>query len=298
MSSQEAPSLEQQLQNLEKSLARTSGRLARGAIVTRVVGIALLCLVCGYFVYGYTEIKTLIDPNFIVPMAGNMLDDAVPQLRKSLHETVAASAPVWAESLSTAAIQAAPTAREGLENYVLEQTSGVLDDAVKIGEEHLRQALQENRAEMEQALKQLAKDEQYSEETLKIFVEALNKELGRDMQEQAHEVLGTLIGLKEKLQHLAGGKSLSRDEILERHTLMTVRHLQLREADAEFAERVKKRDQLYAEAEEKEGEKPGAVGVSGDAAPAVPGEAAKPAEPAAPEAAGAETKVEVKKAGT
>jgi hypothetical protein len=269
MNAPQPASLEQRLQQTEQALARISNRLAAGARRTRILGLLLLCLIAGYFAYGYREIRTLVGPDHLVPLAGNMLDDSLPELRHSLHQTVAASAPVWAEGLSTTAVEAAPRAREALEEYVLNQTQVVLEHATTLGEDQFRKILREHRAEMEQTLAQLANDQNYSDETLKIFVAALNDELGRDLQEQSHEVLGTLIGLKEKLQRLAKGGTLSQEEALERHALMTVRHIQLSQADESFANRLKKRDELRREAE----------------APAAPEEGAKPPEGKEPAAA-------------
>lgn len=246
MSTQAPQPVLQRLQAIEASLTGTTSKLARGAIVTRVVGILLLCLLGGYFAYGYSEIKTLTDPKFVVPFVGNLLEDSVPEVRRTLTETVNTSAPAWAESLSTLAIQSAPQARQSLENYVLDQTSIALDNAATISEDNLRKTLRENRSDMNQVLAQLVKDEQFSEETLELFTTALDQDLGRDMRDQAHLVLGTLIGLKERLQHLSNGRSLSQDEVLERHTLMTIRYLQLREADEEFEDRIKKRGERHS----------------------------------------------------
>ncbi len=243
MSTQAPQPVFQRLQVIEASLAGTTSKLARGAIFTRVVGILLLCLLGGYFAYGYSEIKTLIDPNFVVPFVGNLLEDSVPEVRRTLTETVNTSAPAWAESLSTLAIQSAPQARQNLENYVLDQTSTALDNVVTVSEDNLRKTLRENRTDMNHVLAKLVNDEQFSEETLELFTIALDQELGGDMRDQAHLVLGTLIGLKERLHHLSNGRSLSQDEVLERHTLMTIRYLQLREADEEFEDRIKKRSE-------------------------------------------------------
>ena len=239
MTTPTALTLEQRLENIEKSLARTSAGIARTAMFSRFVGVVLLCLMGGYFAYGYGEAKALIDPKFLVPFLGNMVEDSIPEVRKTLNETVATLSPVWAENLSSLAIQSAPQAREGLENYVLDQASTVLDAIASQGEDGLQNVVRENRTELQQAIRQLVDGQEFSDETLSIFTKALDEELGRDLQEQAHAVLGTLIGLKEKLQRLSQGKSLSREEQHERHTLMTIHYLQLRESDEEFETRLK-----------------------------------------------------------
>lgn len=230
MSSSSNVQVEQRLQHVEQSLANTSRKLSRGAIVTRVVGLLLLALICGYFVYGHREISDLVDPDNLVPLAGSLIDDNVPRLRESLQSTVAESAPLWAQDLSESAINALPTAREQLEEYILEQTDQALDQALAMGETRFRAMIQENRAELDSAFADLARDDVDSAATVKVIVDTLAQEMGRDMEDEAHQVLGTLIGLKEKLQRLAKGGNLTEEELAERNALMTIRHIQLREA--------------------------------------------------------------------
>jgi len=90
---------------------------------------------------------------------------------------------------------------------------------------------------------------------MQIFLEAVNKELGRDMEDQAEEVLGTLIALNEKLQKLSSNTSLNKEEALERQTLMVIRRLQLQEQDAQILE-AKKKIAEAAAAARAEAEKP------------------------------------------
>jgi vacuolar-type H+-ATPase subunit H len=187
-------------------------------------------------------INELFNPDRIVPLAGVMIEDELPGLRRTLQASLVEQAPVWAEGLSTTAVEAAPKVREQLEDHALSQTTASIQEVVAVGEKEFRSILRENRSSFEETIAKLADDEDYSEETLQIFMTAVNDQLGQDMQDQAQQVLGTLIALREKLEKLAAGETVNQEEATERHALMMIRHLELREADESFEERIKRRD--------------------------------------------------------
>lgn len=242
-----------QLQAIEKDLAGISEGLARSASTTKKVGLVLMGLMLAYFVWGYTFINELFNPDKIVPLAGVTLENHLPGLRQTLQTSLADQAPIWAEGLSTSAIEAAPSAREQLEDYALKETTSTVEKVVAVGEREFRTILRENRTSFEETITKLSSDEDYTDETLAIFQAAVNDQLGQDMQAQALEVLGTLISLREKLQKLAAGETMNKEEATERHALTMIRHLQLREADESFEERIKRRDaQLTRESDGEE----------------------------------------------
>ena len=281
------------LQAAENDLSKISGGMARSARFTAVIGIILMAAMLGYFTYGFSEIEDLVKPENLVALAGEVVNGSLPEIRQSVQDTVKKSAPDWAQALSDKAIGATPTIRESLEDHILGQTEVVIGNAVSLGENEFRNILRENRSSFEQTIDELAEGEEYSEVTLQIFLDAVNKELGRDMEDQAEEVLGTLIALNEKLQKLDSNQGLDKEEALERQTLMVIRRLQIQEADAQFAVREKAKEEAAAaaraEAEKAERESPdpdapadgdeAAAPADGDDKPA--DEAAKPADDAA-----------------
>jgi len=224
------------LQDVASKLSKISSSMARGARITAFVGIILMVLMLGYFAYGYNEIKDLTKPENLVALGGQLVDESLPQVLNLVKNTVESSAPDWAQALSDQAIGATPTIRESLEDHILAETEGVIANGASLGENEFRKILRENKSSFEDTLGDLAKDEEFSEETLKIFLDAVNKEMGRDMQDQAHEVLGTLIALNDKLKKLSSNSSLNKEEALERQTLMVIRRLQIQEQDASVLE--------------------------------------------------------------
>ena len=253
-------SSETKLKNVEQSLAGISKSMKRSATVTTVVGLILIAAMIAYFVIGQREIAYLVDPGNLVTTAGDLAETSLPEIRASIEQEVAKSAPDWAAAASDQAIGAAPTIREALEDYVLDQTEAVIADKSELAEEEFRRILRENRVDFERTLNELADGEEYSEETLTIFLDAVNRELGQDMESQAQDVFGTLVALNEKARKLSSGVDLNAEERLERETLMLIRRLELQEADAEML----RQQQAEAEAAKKAADEAAAAAAAED----------------------------------
>lgn len=269
------------LQAVENELSKISTGMARSAKVTAFIGIILMAAMLGYFTFGFSEIEDLTKPENLVALAGEVVNSSLPEIRESVQSTVKDQAPDWAQAISDQAIGATPTIRESLEDHILAQTEGVIANGVNLGEAEFRKILRENKSSFEDTLDELAEGEEFSEETMQIFLEAVNKELGRDMEDQAEEVLGTLIALNEKIQKLSSNSGLNKEEALERQTLMVIRRLQIKEQDAQVLA-AKKKAEEDAAAARAEAAKAELESEDADAAPAKGEEADKPAgeEPA------------------
>lgn len=265
------------LQTVENELSKISTSMARSAKVTAVIGIILMAAMLGYFTFGFSEIEDLTKPENLVALAGEVVNSSLPEIRESVQSTVKDQAPDWAQAISDQAIGATPTIRESLEDHILAQTEGVIANGVNLGEAEFRKILRENKSSFEDTLDDLAEGEEFSEETMQIFLDAVNKELGRDMEDQAEEVLGTLIALNEKIQKLSSNSGLNKEEALERQTLMVIRRLQIKEQDAQVLA-AKKKAEEDAAATRAEAAKAELESEDPDAAPAEGEEADKPAD--------------------
>lgn len=265
------------LQAVENELSKISTSMARSAKVTAVIGIILMAAMLGYFTFGFSEIEDLTKPENLVALAGEVVNSSLPEIRESVQSTVKDQAPDWAQAISDQAIGATPTIRESLEDHILAQTEGVIANGVNLGEAEFRKILRENKTSFEDTLDELAEGEEFSEETMQIFLDAVNKELGRDMEDQAEEVLGTLIALNEKIQKLSSNSELNKEEALERQTLMVIRRLQIKEQDAQVLA-AKKKAEEDAAAARAEAAKAELESEDPDAAPAEGEEADKPAD--------------------
>lgn len=265
------------LQAVENELSKISSGMARGAWVTGIIGVILVAAMIWYFRFGFGKVAELLEPDQIVSLIGVQVGDSLPEIRKSVQSTVKDQAPDWAQAISDQAIGATPTIRESLEDHILAQTEGVIANGVNLGEAEFCKILRENKTSFEDTLDELAEGEEFSEETMQIFLDAVNKELGRDMEDQAEEVLGTLIALNEKIQKLSSNSELNKEEALERQTLMVIRRLQIKEQDAQVLA-AKKKAEEDAAAARAEAAKAELESEDPDAAPAEGEEADKPAD--------------------
>ena len=220
---------------VEAELNVISRKMVNGSKVTLIVAILLLCAMSGYFWWGLGSIKSVLQPELLVNAGSEILSQEIPGLRKQVQDQLTEAAPTWAESLSQQAIDAAPDVRKKLEDQIVDQTRVTIERYIQIGDNEFKAILQANRKEFEETLQSLATDKDYTDETVAIFEAAINQELGENMHDQAHQVLGTVIALREKAQKLSTGGNLTREEQIERDSLSLLRRLQLNEGDVKRA---------------------------------------------------------------
>ena len=217
----------EQIEAAHRSLRKLRRRIRLGTWLTTIVGLLLLGLVAGYFVYGYTEISDLQDPELLVSLVGNTVDQSIPQVRKRLEDEVKNNAATWAQRASEEAVAAAPRLRETLEDSICEGTDSLIDELEVVGEKEFRRMLEENRSTMQQAIKELDDEDQISEGTLLLLEEAMEKELKVSMEDQAQAVLIMLSDVNANVERLAKGEDLNPVQQCERRVLMLARRLQL-----------------------------------------------------------------------
>src|SRR6266852_3389149 len=112
--------LKERLQRLEQELTRQRKRIDGSTTLMTVVGIIALLAVAGYAWYGYREISIFTDPNKIVDLGQQLLDDNIPQLRRKLETEIGQAAPQWASTLSKEALGALPAGRKRLGKIAME----------------------------------------------------------------------------------------------------------------------------------------------------------------------------------
>jgi hypothetical protein len=186
-----------------------------------------LLVLGGYFVYGYRQISSVMEPDTLVSVAEQWLEEKLPEGRKAVQAEVDRSAPVWAAGLSKQAQSSLPSIREKLEIYVVEQVDLTIDGTADVTEAQFRKYLQENRAALEQGFKDLATSPRLADESLERMEAALNDHLEVDMKLGAKELFASLEQMNSKLQRLKDGRNLTAEEALERQVLMLLRRLQL-----------------------------------------------------------------------
>ena len=226
-------SLAKSLDETDRLIKDCTGSTRRGNSLTIIAGVVILAIVAGYFVYGYGEISSVMEPDTLVNAAQSWLEDQLPEVRKSLEAEVDKSAPVWAESLSKQAQSSLPSIREKLEDYVLQQVDQTIEETVSITEDNFRKFLREKREVLDAGFADLATSPELAKESLARLETAMNETYATDMKQGASDLYTTLTQMTEKLARLKAGQSLTREEALERQILMQFRRLQLEQVVAD-----------------------------------------------------------------
>lgn len=229
----DAGSLATSLDETDRLLKNCTSRTRNGNVLTILVGVVLLGLLGGYFVYGYNQISSVMEPDTLVDVAQSWLDNQIPEVRRSLEAEVDRSAPVWAESLSKQAQSSLPSIREKLEDYVLEQVDQTVEQSMSITEDNFRKFLREKREVLDEGFKDLATSPQLAKESLARLELAMNDAMEADMKQGASDLYTTLTLMNVKLARLKAGQHLTTEEALERQVLMQIRRLQLEEIGAD-----------------------------------------------------------------
>ncbi|MFH1923291.1 MAG: hypothetical protein ABIP48_25800 [Planctomycetota bacterium] len=202
-------------------------RFRRGGWITLIVGLALLLLIAGYFAYGYKEISSFKDPEGLVSLVGNTLDQQIPGVRRKLEEEVNKNAATWAEQASQQIVAAIPPLRRQLEDYACERSDELIAQLNVLGEKEFRRILDENRSTVEQALDDLEKGDEVSEEVVGLLQAAMEKELQLGMEDQAQVVITLLSDLNRNMKNLKTAENLTPEQENERRAVMLARRLQI-----------------------------------------------------------------------
>src|SRR5260370_14090599 len=87
-----ARAVKERLERLEQDLNRQRRRLDSTTTLTAIVGIIALLAVAGEAWYGYREISLFTDPDKVVLLGQQMLDDHLPELQRKVMIEIAESA--------------------------------------------------------------------------------------------------------------------------------------------------------------------------------------------------------------
>src|SRR5262249_40171790 len=180
------------LQASERLLQDSTSRTIRSNRLTVIVGAALLVLLGAYFAYGYHEISSVMEPDTLVSLAEQWLEDKLPEGRRAAEAEIDRSAPVWAANLSKQAQSSLPSVREKLEEYVVQQVDQTINESVDVTEEQFRKFLRDNHDSLEQGFKDLARNERLADESLERLEAALNSKLEVDMKQASKEMFASL----------------------------------------------------------------------------------------------------------
>jgi hypothetical protein len=215
------------LDGVYRKMRSVRRRVRVGSWLTVIIGLVLLGLVGFYFTYGYTQISGFQDPELLVSLVGQTVDDQIPIVRRRLEDEVKNNASTWAQQTSEQVLAAAPTIREELEKHIVEQTDTLIDELEVIGDKEFKRLLSENRSTLADALEQLKDEKEVSDGTMVLLEEAIEKEFKISMEDQAAALLTIVSDAHKNMKMLQKGENLTPAQERERRALMLARRLQL-----------------------------------------------------------------------
>lgn len=223
--------LQKRLDAVERALAAQQASLARGNSMTLVVGVIILCLLGGYFYYGYTKIAEVLEPKTLVDSVEGIVQQNLPEVRKVLQNEIVKSAPKMAEQLSAKGLEAVPQAREKLEGYVVDQIDKMVVEGREKTDAEFKDFVKKNKIMLNDGVKQLVKSPEDAKKFLNQLIAVMEEQQAGDLKADAEHVLLTITELNGKLATLREGKGLKPDQALEREILAIAKRLQMQEGD-------------------------------------------------------------------
>lgn len=220
-------SLSERTEAVYRELRSMRRRFRLSAWITLIVGGLLLLLVGFYFAYGYSKISELRDPELIVSLVGQMVDDQIPAVRQNLEAQVEQNATTWAEQASQQLLAQISPLREQIEALALDQSDAVIAQVDMVGEEKFREILNQNRTDVQKAIDDLKKGEAAPDALMLTIQLAIEKELQIDSENQAEVIRAFVTELNASMERLQTDEGLNREQKAERRALMLARRLQL-----------------------------------------------------------------------
>jgi hypothetical protein len=210
----------------QQTIAALAAAQQRANRLTLIVGLLSIFVISGYFYVVYQRLSEYVQPEAIVDIGQNMLEERWPDAREAVESHVKTSAPEWAAQLSDQAVLTLPQAREYLQNFALERTDELAVEAVALSKERIRELVRNQRALFQETFQQLAKSPEEAQSRLEELRKHFEDQMGADFETQMKQVLHTADEMNEKLATLKAGTDLTPEQQIERRILMLARRLQ------------------------------------------------------------------------
>jgi hypothetical protein len=226
-----AQTLNDRLQRVAQELTRQRQRVNRTTTLTVIVGAIALIALAGYSYYGYREISLFTDPDQVVNLGQQIVDDNLPTLRQKLQVEIVDSAPQWANTLSKEALTQLPIARERLQKYTTDYMDETLANTRSITDQEFRAFLRNHHEDMAKKFEELAKSPELTEASLADLERGLDKEFQTNLKTEAAELLKKLTQFADAFKRIREGKNLNQEEQLRRRACMIARRLRTEDID-------------------------------------------------------------------
>ena len=221
----DAGALQARLDRIRFGVSAQQTRMARGIIITTIVGLVLCAWIAISPGVLYKWAQELLTPKNIGDIVENTIDERLPELRKRLEPEIEANAPDWARAVSQALQDQTPELRARLEVMIMERVEEGLKTLQGLSAERFRGFVAQNRVDLADGFNSL-QDPAKAKRFIADLHVAVEKSMGRDVEEQAEGMLHTFVDLNRKVKRLSKGEGLRNEEVVMREILMTAKRLQ------------------------------------------------------------------------
>jgi hypothetical protein len=233
------PALEARIERIRQTMTAQQARLARGSMMTAIIG-AILCVgMAIWFSIGYGMVRDMTTPKTIVDVAEGIVLKSLPDARHALEAKINEDADEWAARISKEVQDNVPDVREKLEDFIVAKAGEGLDHVQIMTEDQFRAFVTENSAMLSDGFRSLKKPDE-AEQFVQDLHAAVEKQMARDMRGQSEDMLHMIYDLNGKLEKLKTGQKLNGEQALEREILMIAKRLQEDSLDDRPVPRIKK----------------------------------------------------------
>ena len=212
---------------VDKDLGSLASGMTARQTLTLVVGFGLLAAIAGFYWYGYSIAKPLLEPKTMVDAASGLAMENLPTVRKEVVAYAKDNLPGLAAFASKSAMDNLPMAREHLEGMLLAGADKQLADARDPLRATLQQLVRKNKKLLAEGATELTKSPEAADKFLKNVAEAAEKDLGADMDKTVGTMAGAIEGFGDTLRTAGVETRRSSLQVMLREILMLAKRLSL-----------------------------------------------------------------------
>jgi hypothetical protein len=224
--------LQSRLDQLHRDIAGERKRASRMSVLTVVLGLAILGLLGFYFYYGYTEFKSVRDPEMLVTYVDQevVTSARLDEARQAMERQIKTSAPEIAGQLSKTVQTEFPRLVDKVIDLFIEEMEQSVQEATVVSEQHFRAYLRANKSLIDTKFKELAAGPTLAKESLAELEAPLEAELESEMKIDAAGLSRDIAAITANLKYLMdekNSKKLTHDQMVELKVWMIARAIYL-----------------------------------------------------------------------
>lgn len=240
MSPGSSPSaLRDRIERVHQELVAQKQSTDRSTALVALVGIVVIVVAAVFYYYAYRQIGQLVnEPKTLVTATAGLVDERLPDLRKQIEEQVSQNAPEWATTLSVQLKESLPGYSSQFVDYAVGQADNAFNEGTAMSDDQMKGVINKHKPQILQLIRELKTNDMLPESSMRILEQALEDEMGADMNAQSRQIMDSLMSAREKMARLKAGKDLKPDEMIERNLLLVARRMRA-EGDDSKAEGAK-----------------------------------------------------------